>query len=65
MRDYSNSEIQRAITEYIHSDRDRKLLSSRLIDGHTYEQLAEESDLSVSQVKRIIYKGEETIFKHL
>lgn len=53
------------IDEYIHSERDRAILKRRLIDGICYEPLAEEFDLSVSQVKRIVYKGETSIFKHL
>ena len=65
MTDYTNSGISALIDEYIHSDRDRRILKRRLIDGICYEPLAEEFDLSVSQVKRIIYKNEEKIFKHL
>ena len=63
MIEYTNSEIALAIDERIHSIRDRALLKRRLIDGLTYEKLAEEFDLSVSQVKRIIYKGENIIFR--
>ena len=40
----------------------RKILKRRLIDGITYERLAEEFDLSVAQIKRIVYKGENIIF---
>lgn len=65
MRDYSNLEIAHAIDTWIHSERDRKLLKRRLIDGICYEPLAEEFDLSVRQVKNIIYKGQEKIFSHL
>lgn len=65
MTDYTNSDISTLIDEYIHSDRDRRILKRRLIDGICYEPLAEEFDLSVSQIKRIIYKNEEKIFKHL
>ena len=63
--DYSNSRIAELIDEYIHSERDRKILKRRLIDGVCYEPLAEEFDLSVSQIKRIIYKGEKGIFRFL
>lgn len=65
MIEYSNSAISEAIDEYIHSERDRAILKRRLIDGRTYEQLAEEFNFSVSQIKRKIYKGEEIIFSHL
>ena len=63
MIEYTNSGIILLIDEYIHSERDRAILKRRLIDGITYERLAEEFDLSVTQVKRIVYKGEDIIFK--
>lgn len=63
MIEYSNSGMILLIDEYIHSERDRKILKRRLIDGLTYESLAEEFDLSVTQIKRIVYRGEDIIFK--
>lgn len=63
MIEYTNSGMILLIDEYIHSERDRKILKRRLIDGLTYENLAEEFDLSVTQIKRIVYKGEDIIFK--
>lgn len=65
MRDYSRSEIEAAITEWVLNERDRAVIRRRLIDGLTYESLAEEFDLSVSQVKRIVYKAQEKVFRHL
>lgn len=65
MREYSNIEVAAAIDTWIHSERDRKLLKRRLIDGIVYEKLAEEFDLSVRQVKNIIYKGQEKVFRRL
>lgn len=63
--EYSNSQIREIIEEYIHDQRDRDLLCERLINGVTLEKLAEIFDLSVSQVKRIIWKNSEIIFRHL
>ena len=63
--EYTNSQIQAAINEYIHSFRDRKILSMRLIDGLTYERIAEEMDMSVRQIKNIVYRNEETLFSKL
>ena len=60
--DYTNSEIAALIADRIHSERDRAILRRRLIDGICYEPLAEEFGISVSQVKRIIYKGINKIF---
>lgn len=63
--EYTNSQIKALILEHIHSARDRKILYRRLVDGITYERIAEEFELSTVQVKRIIYKEEATLFKHL
>lgn len=62
---YSRSELDRLIDEWIlgrNAERDRKILKRRLFDGVTYERLAEEFELSVRQVKNIVYKGEDIIF---
>ena len=64
MVEYANSKIEKIIDEYIHNERDRKILKRRHIDGIGYEPLAEEFDLSVTQIKRIIYKHENTVFKN-
>lgn len=63
--DYSNSQISAAIDEWIHSERDRQILKRRLIDGICYEPLAEEFDMSVRQIKNIVYKEQEKLFRHL
>lgn len=63
MIDLPNSIISNLIDEYIHSERDRKILKRRLIDGICYEPLADEFDLSVRQVKNIVYKCEDKLFK--
>lgn len=65
MREYTNSEIGNAIDEVIHSERDRAILKRRLIDGICYEPLAEEFDLSVRQVKQIVYKAQDKLFAYL
>ena len=53
------------IDEYIHNERNRRILKRRLIDGICYEPLAEEFDLSVRRVKNIIYKNQDILFKHI
>ena len=62
MKDYTNSQISYLIDEYIHSERDRKILKRRLIDGLTYEELSEEFNLSVRHIKTIVYKQEQILF---
>lgn len=63
--EYTNSRIRELIAEVIHSERDRKILARRLIDGVTFEKLAEEQEMSVSQIKRIVWKGSEIVFRNL
>lgn len=63
--EYSNSQIREIIEEWIHSERDRKILERRLVDGITFERLAEEFDMSPRQMKNIVYKLQERLFKHL
>ena len=63
--DLSNTQIRLAIDEFIRSERDRAILKRRLIDGITFERLAEEFDLSVRQVKTIVYRGREKVFAHI
>ena len=65
MIDISNSELSTLIDEWISSERDRKILKRRLIDGVCYEPLAEEFGLSARQIKNIVYKSEEKLFKHI
>lgn len=61
----SRSAIEHLIDEWILNERNRQILKRRLIDGICYEPLAEEFDLSTRQIKNIVYKGENLIFKHL
>ena len=57
----SNSELARLIDEWIKSERDRKILKRRLIDGICYEPLAEEFGMSVKQIIRIVCKQSQII----
>lgn len=65
MIDYSNSQISELIDEWIHSERDRDVMKRRLIDGLTFERLAEEFDMSVRQIKRIYYKNLDVLSQHI
>ena len=65
MRDYSRSELTEAIDEWILNEKHRAILKRRLIDGICYEPLAEEFEMSVRQIKRIVYKSQEILFRHL
>jgi len=63
--DMTNSEIADAIDEYVRGERARAILKRRLIDEICYEPLAEEFDISVAQLKRILYKAQNQLFKHI
>ena len=63
--EYTNSEIRDLIREHLHSERDRKLLFRRLVDGITFEKLSEEFGLSPKQTRNIVHKCESVLFKHL
>lgn len=62
---YTNSRMQELIAEHIHSDRDRALISKRLIDNIRFEPLSEEFQLSVRQTKKIVYKYQKILFQYL
>ena len=61
--EYTNSQVRELIGEHIHSRRDREIMTLRLIEGLTYEQLAEKVDMSTIQVKRIVHREQTRIFK--
>ena len=64
----SRSEMESLIDEWIigrNAQRDRQIIKRRLIDGICFEPLAEEFELSVRQVKNIVYKSERIIFSHI
>ena len=63
-RGLSRTEIEYLIDEYVFHERNRAILKRRLLDGICFEPLAEEFDLSVRQVKNIVYKSSQQLFKH-
>lgn len=62
--DLPRSELEKLIDEWIFKERDRNILKRRLLDGLTYEALAEEFGLSVRHTKTIVYKAEDKLFNH-
>lgn len=65
----SRSEIEYLIDEWIvnvsNAERNRNLMRRRLIDGVTYEKLAEEFSLSVCQTKNIVYSMTKLLESHV
>lgn len=56
--EYSRTEILKILDEYIHKREDRKVMAMYLTDRpNSLEQLAEDCNLSVSTVKRIINRN--------
>ena len=49
--DLSRTEIEHLIHEWVFNQRDRAILSRRLLDGLTFEELSYEFNLSVQGVK--------------
>ena len=63
-KEYSRSDMEHLIEEWVHNEKYRKILKRRLIDGICFEPLAEEFDMSVRQIKNIVYKESAKVFKH-
>ena len=61
----SRSQIEKLIDEWVLSERDRAIVKRRMLDGICYEPLAEEFDLSERQIKKIVYKAQDKIFRHV
>lgn len=61
----SRTETINMILEWIHSERDRHILMRHVLDGITYEKIAEEMELSVDCVKRRGRKAAARLMEHL
>ena len=62
--EYTNSRLREIVGEFVHDERARKILIRKYADNITIERIAEETELSVSQVKRIIKKHYHEVFRH-
>ena len=63
--EYTNSQVRELIAEHIHSERDRRILERRMIDGIVFEALAEEFDMSPRQIRNIVHKNEMILFRKI
>ena len=64
----SRTDIEYLIDEWIignNAERDRQILKRRLIDGLSYYELADEFNLSLPQIKTIVKKRQEHLFKRI
>lgn len=53
------------IDEWVLSERDRYILKRKLIDKHTFEEIAEELEMSDRQIKNIVTKHFAEIISHI
>lgn len=63
--DFSRSEWEKIIDEWIFNEVHRKMLKRRLLDGLCYDDLADEFNLSPERIRKIIYKAKERLYKHI
>lgn len=61
----SRSDISRLIDEWIFSARDRNIMRMRWLDGLRYDDIADETGLSVRQIKNIVYRCEDRLSRHI
>lgn len=57
LTNYTIEQIREAINQVIYSERDRRVLELRLIDGRGYKEIGAEVKLEVRQVGRVLSKG--------
>lgn len=62
---YSYSEWEHIIDEWIFDERNRKIAKRRFLDGVKLESLAEEFELSVQQTKTILQRSINILIKHI
>ena len=61
----SRSDWEHLIDEWIFNEQHRKMLKLNLLDGWTYENLAEKFGMSTRQIARIIPKLQNQLFKRI
>lgn len=61
----SRAEWSKLIDNWIFNEKDRAILKRRLLDEVKIEKLAEEFNLSVDGIKRIIRKHKPTLENHI
>ena len=50
----TNSQLAELIGEHIHSERNRQIMRMKLIDGYTYEKIAEIVQMSPRYVRTLV-----------
>lgn len=63
--DISRTEWEKLIDEWIFDEQHREMLKRNLLDGKTYEQIAEQFDCSRDKVARLIPRLQNRLFKKI
>ena len=61
----SRSQVEHLIDEWCFNEKYRYILKRRLLDGICFEPLAEECNMSVRQIKNIVYKEGDKVLRHI
>jgi DNA-directed RNA polymerase specialized sigma24 family protein len=61
----SRSEWEHLINEWVHSERDRRMLVRYLLDDITLEKIAEEVDISVVQCQKRVALAKKQLLSHV
>lgn len=64
-KNYSTSDIDAVLNEWIHNETYRQIIRCRMVDHMTYEQIGEVFNYSCETVKNVLYDNEEVIEKEL
>ena len=65
MPEYKNSDMCKAINEYVRNPRYRQVLHLRYCDGQTYEEIGAICNYSTQHVKHICATYREMLINHL
>ncbi len=61
----SRSEIAHLIDEWVFNKRDREIMCCRMLDGLTYDELADKFCLSPQRLKAIVKDNKNRILAHM
>lgn len=65
MGDYSNTNAESVINEWIHSAFDRRVMKLKLIDGETHESIADMMGVEPITIKRHVKKCMPVVLEHM
>ena len=60
---FSNYRFRELVDEFVQGETARRLMIRFYVDDMTLEELEEEFHISVSQIKRVLYKNASKVFK--